>query len=90
MSSTLCGRMGLLEERLGPVSMSFQLLARAGGIDWVLRRVAFLGCPLPVRWFRVVSRSEARADCYHFAVEAELVGVGPVIRYEGALGCEPV
>jgi Domain of unknown function (DUF4166) len=90
MSSTLRGRMGLLEERLGPVTMSFQLIARAGGIDWTLRRVALLGCPLPVRWFRVVSRSDAHADFYHFEVAAQLIGVGLIIRYEGALRCEPV
>ena len=90
MSSALRGRIGLVEERLGPVMMSFQLLARAGGIDWKLRRVALLGCPLPVRWFHVVSRSQAKADSYHFEVDAEIVGVGPIIRYEGTLGCEPV
>ena len=33
MSSTLHGRIGFVEERLGPVTMSFQLLAREGGID---------------------------------------------------------
>lgn len=90
MSSTLRGRSGLVEERLGPATMTFQLLARAGGIDWILRRVVFLGCPLPVSWFHVVSRSQAIADSYHFEVDAALAGVGPIIRYEGVLRCEPV
>jgi len=63
---------------------------REGGIDWLLRRVAAFGCPLPLKWFRVVSRSGVIGDRYQFMVLAELVGVGQIIRYEGTLDCESI
>jgi hypothetical protein len=90
MRSRLRARGDLLVERLGPVTMAFELVARDGGIDWVLRRVAALGCPLPLRWFRVASRSGVRAGRYQFLVLAELSGVGRIIRYEGELDSEAV
>ena len=88
MRSTLCAREGLLVERLGPVTLRFALVARDGGIDWDLKGVAVLGCPLPLKLFQVVSRSGASGGRYRFEVRAALAGVGPVIRYQGELDCE--
>jgi hypothetical protein len=90
MRSRLHAQGDLLVERLGPVTMNFKLIAREGGIDWLLRGVSVLGCPLPLRWFRVVSRSGVHGTRYQFAVLAELGGVGRIIRYEGELDREPV
>jgi len=90
MHSRLHSERGLLVERLGPITMRFELVARNGGIDWSLRRVAVCGCPLPLKWFRVASRSGVKGDRYQFVVLAELAGVGRIIRYEGELDCESV
>jgi len=90
MRSKLYAQGNLLVERLGPVTMSFELVAREGGIDWLLRGVVILGCPLPLRWFRVASRSGVNGTRYQFVVLADLAGVGRIIRYEGDLDCESV
>ncbi len=85
MRSVLRARNGLLVERLGLLTMSFRLTPRDGGIDWLLVRIAGLGCPLPRRLFRISTYSGVRRDRYQFMVDAALAGVGKLIRYEGEL-----
>jgi hypothetical protein len=85
MRSELSASGGLLVERLGLITMRFRILARDGGMNWELLRIAFLGVSLPRRWFQVHARSECCERGYRFAVAASLVGIGELIRYEGQL-----
>lgn len=84
MRSTLSSKHGLLVERMGLVSLEFQVNVREGGMNWYLRRVALLGLPLPRRLFHVQARVSAAA-AYRFFVAVGLAGIGEMIRYEGEL-----
>jgi hypothetical protein len=84
MRSTLFDNGGSLVERMGPVALQFQVNVREGGMSWYLRRIAFLGLPLPRRLFNVQARVDAGAG-YRFFVAVGLAGVGEMIRYEGEL-----
>jgi hypothetical protein len=85
MRSVLSAHRGLLVERLGLIAMTFRVVTRDGGINWELLRIAFLGVPLPRRWFQVHARSEYCERGYRFSVAARVVGVGELIRYDGQL-----
>jgi hypothetical protein len=85
MRSVLSNHGGMLVEQMGPVSLQFQANVRDGGMDWYLRRISFLGLPLPRRLFRVVAQASATAKGYRFLVAVGLTGIGEMIRYEGEL-----
>jgi hypothetical protein len=86
MRSMLRERGGLLHESLGAAGFWFRLEASAEGIDWHLVRVAVLGVPLPVAWFRdIVARERAEGNRYSFDVRAALPGVGLLVHYRGWL-----
>ena len=86
MASELRAHGGLLCERLGPNEFGFELEADADGIRWQLRRVRFLGLPLPLAWFRGVAASEfEREGRYRFTVSASMPLVGKLIGYDGWL-----
>ena len=84
MRSTLFDRGGLLVERMGSLSLEFQVNVRDAGMSWYLRRVTFLGITFPHRLFQVQARVDA-ATGYRFFVSVGLAGMGELIRYEGAL-----
>ncbi|MEO8314450.1 MAG: DUF4166 domain-containing protein [Pseudomonadota bacterium] len=84
MQSTLCNSSGWLVERMGPLALQFQVNVQDGGMSWYLRRIAFLGLPLPRRLFQVQARADAGRG-YRFFVSVGLAGVGDLIRYEGEL-----
>ena len=59
MRSTMKKRGGLLEERLGPTTFRFALVAKREAIDWRLVGVRSLRIPLPLAWFDRVSARES-------------------------------
>ncbi len=86
MRSVLRAQGGQLVEQLGPVTMQFQIMARDGGMQWELRRISFLGVPLPRRCFHVQAGAEPGGHGYRFLVAVRVTGMGELIRYEGELG----
>jgi hypothetical protein len=75
-----------LLERLGPVTLRFQLHHDANGIDWDLKRVSVCGLPMPRAWFgQVLSRSSARDGRYAFAIDTRLPLAGRLAAYRGWL-----
>ena len=85
MRSTLFNNRGLLAERMGPATLEFQVNVRDGGMSWYLRRIAFLGMPLPRGLFQVQARVDSTGTRYRFFVAVGLTGTGEMIRYEGEL-----
>ncbi|WP_240906183.1 DUF4166 domain-containing protein [Thermomonas sp. HDW16] len=87
MQSRLRFKGGLLRERIGPLQFRHALLANAGVIWWRVEGVRLFGVlPLPTAWFKGVRCRESEQDGrYEFVVEAELLLVGRIIRYEGWL-----
>lgn len=75
-----------LRERLGPVSLYFELRRDGAAIDWQLREGRLLGLPLPRKWFgSVLSRSLAEAERYVFHIDTRLPLLGQLIAYRGWL-----
>jgi hypothetical protein len=75
-----------LHERLGPVTLHFDLLRVDGAIDWQLRGARLLGLPLPRAWLgSVLSRSGAQAGRYTFHIDTRLPLLGQLIAYRGWL-----
>lgn len=86
MRSTLSAHQGLLEERLGPMTMAFALVVEGERIDWVVKRVRALFLPLPVAWFAGCTATEVIKDGrYHFDARAEVAGIGLIVHYQGWL-----
>jgi hypothetical protein len=86
MASTLRAQEGLLEERLGPTTFRFELIADRERITWKIAGVRVLGVPVPVSWFSGVTASESvDRERYRFDVEACLPVVGLLVRYQGTL-----
>jgi len=85
MHSRLHGNRDVLVERLGPDELVFRLSEHDGGISWSLIQISALGIGLPSHWFTATAFSGARADRYTFTVDAALLGVGRIIRYDGEL-----
>lgn len=88
MQSTLdaVGTPARLRERLGPVSLRFELRADDSGIDWLLQGVRFLGLPVPrFACGQVQARSESRQGRYAFHIETRLPLLGQLIAYRGYL-----
>jgi hypothetical protein len=75
-----------LLERLGPVTLHFELRHDGDGIDWNLLRVSLFGLPLPRAWFgEVLSRSYAQDGRYAFAIDTRLPLAGRLVAYRGWL-----
>ncbi len=91
MRSTLRARDGRLSERLGAARFEFALLVQDNAIIWQLRKVVFLGVPLPIVWFReVYAREYSKAGRYRFDVGASLPLIGRLIQYRGELLTEEI
>lgn len=75
-----------LEERLGPVRLSFACEIRDERLHWLLRELRVFGLALPPRWFR-----DLRASCgdergrYAFDIDVRLPLVGLLVAYSGWL-----
>lgn len=86
MRSRLARHHDRLHERLGPVTLHFELCRAGEAIDWRLRGGHLLGLPLPRAWFGAVySRSGAHGERYAFQIETRLPWLGQLIAYRGWL-----
>ena len=75
-----------LRERLGPVSLHFELRRDGDVIDWQLRGVRLLSLPLPRRLCgEVISRSGAHEGRYAFHIDVRLPLIGQLVAYRGWL-----
>jgi hypothetical protein len=75
-----------LHERLGPVTLHFELRRVGDAIDWQLRGGRLLGLPLPRTWFGVVyARSGAHQRRYAFQIDTRLPLLGQLVAYRGWL-----
>jgi hypothetical protein len=79
------GRHGL-DERFGPIVLTFELIAGADRIDWRLKRARLLLLPLPISWFNGCGATEEIADGrYCFDARASISGIGLLVHYRGWL-----
>lgn len=80
----------ILEERVGPVTLSFQLTFDGTRLNLTPHAWSLLGLPLPRRFFPITTAFErVNGDGrFSFFVEAALPLVGLIVRYTGWL--EPV
>jgi hypothetical protein len=75
-----------LHERLGPVTLHFELGRAGDAIDWRLRGGDLLGLPLPRAWFGAVySLSGAQQERYAFHIDTRLPLLGQLVAYRGWL-----
>src|SRR5688572_29235031 len=80
---------GALEERLGPVRLTFGFEVVDARLHWLAREVRVFGIALPLRWFHGM-----RASCheeqgrYAFDIDVRLPLLGQLVAYSGWL--EPV
>ncbi|GAB2537269.1 DUF4166 domain-containing protein [Rhodanobacter koreensis] len=76
----------LLSERLGLITLRFELLRDDKVIDWQLRGVQMFGLPLPRALFgKVLSRSGAEDGRYAFHIDTRLPLLGRLVAYQGWL-----
>lgn len=76
----------LLSERLGPITLRFELLRDDKVIDWQLRSARMFGLPLPrVLFGEVLSRSGAQDGRYAFHIDTRLPLLGRLVAYRGWL-----
>jgi len=86
MRSKLWNARGRLCERLGPLTMSFDLQPHEDSIEWQLCGIRYLGIPLPLCLFEGTWAREYIEDGrYRFDVGAALPFIGLLIRYRGWL-----
>jgi Domain of unknown function (DUF4166) len=77
---------GQLYERLGPVVMLHALELVNGGLHTRLRRLWFLGIPVPRTLHpRIRAVADQEADLYRFDVTAEMPMIGLIVSYRGHL-----
>lgn len=85
-SSRLTAQDGLQVERFGPLRFGFAISADVEGLALRLRRWSLFGVPLPMALApRLSGREWREGDRFRFAVDAALLVVGDVVRYEGWL-----
>ena len=77
---------GGLEERFGPVALTFALTAEADRIVWRLTRARLLFIPLPKALFAGCGAFETIVDGrYCFDARAGMAGIGLLVHYKGWL-----
>jgi uncharacterized protein DUF4166 len=75
-----------LDERFGPIVLSFGLTAEADRIVWHLKGARFLFIPLPKALFAGCGAFETVVDGrYFFDARAGMAGVGLLVHYKGWL-----
>jgi hypothetical protein len=86
MQSRLSERRQRLEERLGPIVLTFDLSAQQERIVWSLYSARLALLPLPLTWLLKCAATEALHDGrYGFDVSAHVRGVGLIVHYTGWL-----
>lgn len=86
MQSRLTSRKQRVEERLGPLVLTFNLSAEQERIVWSLYSARLALLPLPMTWLLECAATESVHDGrYGFDVSACVRGVGLVVHYKGWL-----
>lgn len=86
MQSRLTYRRRRMEERLGPMVLTFDLSAEQERIVWSLYSARLALLPLPVTWLLDCAATESSHDGrYGFDVSAAVRGVGLIVHYQGWL-----
>jgi hypothetical protein len=86
MQSRLSHRDRRLEERLGPLVLTFALSAQVECILWSLQSARLALFPVPMTWLLECAASETIQDGrYGFDVSAHLRGIGLIVHYKGWL-----
>lgn len=86
MQSRLTYRSQRMEERLGPLVLTFNLSAEQERIVWSLHSARLVLVPLPVTWLLECGATESVHDGrYGFDVSAGLRGIGLLVHYQGWL-----
>lgn len=86
MQSQLTDRKRRLEERLGPMVLTFDVSAQQERIVWSLYSARLALLPLPLTWLLRCAATEAIHDGrYGFDVSAHVRGIGLIVHYTGWL-----
>uniref|UniRef100_UPI00333F1C2E DUF4166 domain-containing protein n=1 Tax=Castellaniella defragrans TaxID=75697 RepID=UPI00333F1C2E len=86
LTDTKRDRIGLFEERFGPLRFTFDLRATSDGVSWELRAWSVAGLPLPMRLApRVRAGAEDTNGLYRFRVVVAHRWVGLLFAYRGTL-----
>ena len=86
MQSSIRPGRGGLEERFGPIALTFALTAGADRIVWRLKAARFLFVPLPKALFAGCGAFETIVDGrYCFDARAGMAGIGLLVHYKGWL-----
>jgi Domain of unknown function (DUF4166) len=86
MQSMLLERNRRLQERLGPILLTFELAAEEERIVWSLRSARLMFVPLPLTWLLTCAATEAIDNGrYGFDVSAHVRGIGLIVHYKGWL-----
>jgi hypothetical protein len=75
-----------LQERLGPIVLTFELAAEAERIVWSLHGARLALIPLPISWLLICAATESvESGRYCFDVSARVRGIGLIVHYQGWL-----
>ncbi|MET0535059.1 MAG: DUF4166 domain-containing protein, partial [Steroidobacter sp.] len=75
-----------LQERLGPIVLTFDLTAESERIVWSLHNARLAWTPLPISWLLICAASESIENGrYCFDVSAHVRGIGLIVHYRGWL-----
>lgn len=86
MQSVLVDKDRRLQERLGPIVLTFDLAAEAERIVWSLRGAHLAVIPLPISWLLICAATESiEHGRYCFDVSAHVRGIGLIVHYKGWL-----
>jgi hypothetical protein len=86
LRSQLTDRHRRLQERLGPVVLTFELTAEAERIVWSLHSARLAMTIVPLSWLMVCTATESVENGrYCFDVSARVRGVGLIVHYQGWL-----
>jgi len=86
MRSRLMDRNRRLQERLGPIVLTFELAAEAERIVWTLHSARLAWIPVPISWLLICAATESVENGrYCFDVSAQVRGIGLIVHYQGWL-----
>src|SRR5687768_1317978 len=86
MQSLLLDKDRRLQERLGPIVLTFELAAEAERIVWSLHSARLALVPLPISWLLICAATESVENGrYCFDVSARVRGIGLIVHYRGWL-----
>jgi hypothetical protein len=86
MHSRLMDHNRRLQERLGPIVLTFELSAEAERIVWSLHNARLAWIPLPISWLLICAATESVENGrYCFDVSARVRGIGLIVQYQGWL-----